>query len=344
MKRLIILVVALSLFLDFFSGCRSRMIKDSTLEKASSLSAAEGALVEEFLEEIIVGFDSLEDKRPNEDIAYMTSVREKVSDNILSALKETQIFDIMHTPATLDDPVIVTGEIRKFDWESYDTMISYIPGLNVLPFLGLPSNTVDSEVEIYLAIKNNATKEVILELDEFYSKRRKYNMYSFKQEKVEVELAGCFEIVLRRLKDRLIAKKTKILDAYYTIAQEAAKSRAVAQEEKAEAKVEVTPPAEVEEAPAVAPELAPEVKVEGVAQDQTVETAKDVILDQPKVEQEAIVPAPEAPAVEAVVKTEEVPITQEQPQTEEAVKTEGQSPSEVIDAQQEQVPVQKTGE
>jgi hypothetical protein len=162
---------------------------------------------------ITVSFSPLEDKRPKADISYMTSIRERTSDEVLRTLRNLELFDEINSPANADDVIVISGEIRKFNWESYNTIISYVPGLNVLPFFGLPSTRSYGVVEIYLEIKNNKTGEVILEIDEFYGKNRTYSMYSFKAEKANEELAYCFDVVLNKIKEKILAKKNEILAA-----------------------------------------------------------------------------------------------------------------------------------
>ena len=133
MKKAIILLLLLGLSTGVFSGCKSREVKNSALKDELSLALSDEVLV-------VAGFNPLVDKRPKEDIAYMTSVKEKVSEKILNTLKSMRLFNDIHSPALENDYMVISGEIRRFNWESFDTMISYIPGLNVLPFFGLPAN------------------------------------------------------------------------------------------------------------------------------------------------------------------------------------------------------------
>ena len=208
MKKSTILIMAVSLFA--FSGCFSFFgsRSESLGRQAVSLPAQdrEGS--------IIAGFDLLEDMRPKKDITYMTSVSEKVSEKIIKALRDMRLFDEIHFPSLKDDNIVISGEIRKFHWESFDTMISYIPGLNVLPFLGLPSTRVHSEVEIYLELRNNKTNEAILGFIESFSDDKKYNIYNFKTDKANQDLAFCFNIVLKRIRDKIIVNRNKIFELF----------------------------------------------------------------------------------------------------------------------------------
>jgi gas vesicle protein len=220
MKKIVSISIIIAVFLFGLSGCaslRGRAIKEAAFVVQSP---EEKALVLSKLDEdtfVIVGFADLEDKRPKEDVAYMTSVREKVSVRTLETLRKMKLFDKINYPSVNDEAITIRGEIRRFGWESSDTMISYIPGLNVLPFLGLPSTNFKSEVEIYLEIKNNKTNSIILSFSESFDKRRKYNMYSFKQEKAEQELAYCFDVVLGKIKERININKEKILEELKSI-------------------------------------------------------------------------------------------------------------------------------
>jgi len=281
--RKLITIILLSTTLFVFSGCagRAKIIKNQTVVPVIEDGVLSLATLEQELL-VVVGFAPLEDKRPKEDIAYMTSVREKVSSKILDTLKEIKLFDEIHSPAYKEDTFIISGEIRKFGWENFDTMISYIPGLNVLPFLGLPSSRVDSEAEIYLVLKNNKTNQIILELDESYSKRRKYNMYSFSQEKAEAELADCFNIVLRRIRAKININKEKILKEVKT------------------ATISVPPPKQEIE-------VKTEVKVEAPQEIKAQETPK---------KEEIVVPKEEVTTIEKVTPKEEVVPKEETKNTE----------------------------
>ncbi|NQU18680.1 hypothetical protein HQ550_00820 [bacterium] len=200
----------LVIILFAFSGCfglMGRASKGDALGDRNLSSATPDKDVS-----ITVGFNLLEDKRPKKDVSYMTSVREKVSAEILKILKEIRLFDEVHFPAPESDAIVISGEIKKFDWDSSGTLISYIPALNVLTFLGLPSTRVHSEVEIYLEIKNVKTNGVILGFIESYSKDKKYNQYNFKTDKADQELEYCFNIVLNRIRKKIIFNREKILE------------------------------------------------------------------------------------------------------------------------------------
>lgn len=162
---------------------------------------------------INVGFKLLEDKRPVSDISYMTSVREKVSSNILEAIKDTKIFSQINFPPSPDDEIIISGEIRKFNWNSYDTMISYIPVFNVFNLFGLPSTRTHGEVEIYLEVRDIKSDKTILSFSEQFQKGSRYNIYNFKPSKATQDLVHCFDILLEKIRQRLLLNKNIILEA-----------------------------------------------------------------------------------------------------------------------------------
>ena len=210
MMRKLSTSLILVIILFAFSGCFGLMGRAS---KGDALGGKNLSLATPDKDvSITVGFNLLEDKRPKKDVSYMTSVREKVSAEILKILKDIRLFDEVHFPVSESDTIVISGEIKKFNWESFGTMISYIPALNVLTFLGLPSTRVHSEVEIYLEIKNVKTNGVILGFIESYDKERKYNPYNFKSDKADQELAYCFNIVLRRIRKKIIFNRKKILE------------------------------------------------------------------------------------------------------------------------------------
>lgn len=209
-RKIAILVLGLSLFIA--SGCASlngKVSRSHSLDGGSfsTLTPSEKVAL------VTIGFDLLEDKRPKTNISYMTSIREKVSTEILSTLRSMQLFNEVHFPASKTDNIVISGEIRKFDWEYYNTMISYIPGLNVLPFFGLTSTRSRADVEVYLEFKNNKTNEVILVINESFIKNNSYNMYSFSPNNANSEVASCFAVVLNKIKDDILLNKNKILEA-----------------------------------------------------------------------------------------------------------------------------------
>ncbi|MFC1709079.1 hypothetical protein ACFL2J_03345 [Candidatus Omnitrophota bacterium] len=333
MRKFLILVLVLGLSSGFF-GCRSRIIKDSKLEEE-----ALSLLISEQLDlKVIASFVPLIDNRPKEDIAYMTSVREKVSSKIFESIRDTDLFDEINFPANNDDILMLSGEIRRFGWESFDTMISYIPGLNVLPFFGFPSTRVDSEVVIYLELKNANTNEVIFGFSESYSKSRKYNIYNFKLERAEIELASCFDIVLARIKKRAMSKRSKVLEVSKALLFEAAQKakelevgkkleaevEVAAEEEvsevkeEAEEKVEGVPETTIEEKPIVKEEEIPEATIE----EKPEEKVKEIKVPEKKIEEEPAVEVKEEPQVKiggvSAAKIEEVPevVAEEVPETE----------------------------
>lgn len=207
-KTFILFLVAVFVFGNF--GCATAKRRNngiaSHLAKIFSISDSDKDA------SIVVGFKVFEDKRPKQDISYLTSIKEKASEKILDNIKQIQLFDEINYPPLDSDNIIITGEIRKFSWESTDTMISYVPGLNILPFLGLPSNRVHSEVEVYVEFRNKKANAVIFGFVEEYKKDRKFNIYNFRTEKAEEDLASCFKIVLSRIKEKIILNRSVIID------------------------------------------------------------------------------------------------------------------------------------
>lgn len=211
---------------------------------------------------VIVGFKTLEDKRPKQDIPYLTSIREKVSEEILNTIRGIQLFDEIHSPFLETDNIVISGEIRKFHWESIDTMISYIPGLNVLPFLGLPSTRVHSEVEIYIEFKNKKANAVILGFVESYQKDKKFNIYNFQSDKAEGELIHCFGVVLNRIREKIIINRNNILEAAKLGLTEPIKPVEVKQESTTPIELVPEVKAEQKTAAEAVKALVPEVKAE----------------------------------------------------------------------------------
>lgn len=212
MRKLSILLL-LGLFI--FSGCIITKAKISqSVLKEKSLTPVVSS---EDIPLVIVGFKLLKDKRPKKDITYMASVIENVSAKILESLQDTQLFNQINFPPSESDNVVISGEIRKFSWRSFETMISYIPGLNVFNLFGLPSTRTHTEVEIYLEVKDIKSGQVILNFKETYAKSNKYNIYNFKSSKANEELSYGFGVVLDKIKQRFITKKSAILEAAKTM-------------------------------------------------------------------------------------------------------------------------------
>jgi len=159
-----------------------------------------------------IGFSELKDMRPNQDASYMVSIREKVSEEALKALRDSGVFNAIHYPLGEQDLIEITGIIHKFTGETSETMVSYMPVFNVFTIFGLPSQRVYGEVEISLEFKNKKTGEVIKSFREKFSSQRKYNIYSFKPDKEGEELSGSFAKVIQKLIDDIRKNKDEILD------------------------------------------------------------------------------------------------------------------------------------
>lgn len=210
-RKITVLVLGVAFFA--FSGCSGLKGKISNERSLESKDSALPSASQNIVTEVTVGLNLLDDKRPQTDVSYMTSVREKVSTEFLNSLKGIQFFKDAHLSASESDDVVIGGEVRKFNWQYYNTMISYIPGLNVLPFFGLTSTRSRADVEIYLEFKNNKTKEIILKINESFTKNNSYNIYSFNPNYANSELAACFDVVLNKIKDKVLLNKNKILEA-----------------------------------------------------------------------------------------------------------------------------------
>ncbi|MDD5355685.1 MAG: hypothetical protein PHY56_04065 [Candidatus Omnitrophica bacterium] len=105
MKKFAVLFLFLFIISSAF-GCASARKKSnngisSQLAKMFSLSDSGDSA------SVMVGFKTLEDKRPKQDISYLTSIREKVSEEVLKAIKDTQLFDEIHFPALESDKIII---------------------------------------------------------------------------------------------------------------------------------------------------------------------------------------------------------------------------------------------
>ena len=214
MKKLISIIIVIV----FVCGCSASPKRASSLQQDAILLAEEvielkkKAEVREKLEKFI-GFSILEDKRPSQEISYMTSINEKVAEEILRGLRDAGLFKEIHHPASDDDIIVITGNIHRFIWESAETMVSYIPVLNVFTIFGLPSQRVRGEVDISLEFRNKKTGKIIRSFREKSLTQRKYNIYSFKREKEDKELTESFARVTKKLVERIRKDKNSILDA-----------------------------------------------------------------------------------------------------------------------------------
>ena len=204
-KRIILIVI-----FCIFSGCgffKGKIAEDVLPgSDASSLAILESDL------KVVAGINLLEDKRPEVDVSYMASVRENVTNKLLETIKSIDVFSGVNYPPKDEDVIIISGEIRKFRWQSFDTMISYIPVMNVFNLFGLPSTRTHSEVEIYLEVRDADTKKVLFDINEKSVKDKKYNIYNFKDSKANEELSLCFIEVLEKIRYRFLDKENLILE------------------------------------------------------------------------------------------------------------------------------------
>jgi len=214
MRKLFIIISIVILFYGcgastkkILSSQQDALILAEEVVELKKKAAARGEL------EGFVGFMNLKDKRSPQDITYMTSIRERVSEEILQQLRVSGLFKEIHYPLLDDDRIVIGGSVHKFILESAETMISYIPVVNVFTIFGLPSQRVRAEVDISIEFRNKDTGEVIKNFREKYHTQRKYNIYSFKQDKEKRELSSCFVKVIKRLVERIRKNKNDILDS-----------------------------------------------------------------------------------------------------------------------------------
>lgn len=205
--RLLLLCAAVSVF----SGCLFFGAKSPRQALAEQKITTPAAIESDVA--VVAGFGLLEDKRPAQDISYLSSVRENVSAQVLDAIKATKIFSKINYPALSDEAFIIRGEIRRFHWESFETMISYIPVMNVFNLFGLPATRTHAEVDIYIQVIEAKSNKVIFDIAEQNVKKATYNIYNFKESKATEELSSCFRLVLNKIRQRFAVEKKKIIDA-----------------------------------------------------------------------------------------------------------------------------------
>jgi len=204
--------------LSLVSGCifsKNRIIKSEegfftfTEERSNSEKSQEDKIDKK--EGDFIGFSGLVDMRPQQDISYMTSIKEKVSEEVLRELRASGVFPSIHYPIQQQDQIEIRGCIYKFTGVSADTMISYIPVMNVFTIFGLPSQRVTGEVDISLEVKDRKTNKVIKSFRHKFKSQKKYNIYSFSQEREKEELANSFMKVVQELIEDIQSCKDEIL-------------------------------------------------------------------------------------------------------------------------------------
>lgn len=157
----------------------------------------------------IVGLNMFLDNRSEGDRAYTQSIKdvsEKVTSKLLEDFEKSKIFKEIHYPLQTKDDIAISGTINRFMWKLYSTPISYIPGINLVIYFGVPCYEAYGIAEITLEIKDNKTGKVLGTLQESSRVDTSYSIYNFKAGEAGGELADAFRDVAKQLKEDLLTK------------------------------------------------------------------------------------------------------------------------------------------
>jgi len=155
------------------------------------------------------GLNMLVDKRPGSDIAYTESIKdisEKVTSKLLEDFDKSKLFKEIHYPAQPGDDIVIDGTIDRFMWKLYATPISYIPGINLLVYFGIPCNEAYGIANISLTIKDTKTDKAIGSFNEESKVNSSYTLYNFKAGDAGSELSEAFRDVAKKLKEDVLTK------------------------------------------------------------------------------------------------------------------------------------------
>ena len=148
-------------------------------------------------------FTLLTDDRPEKDRKYTKSIKDvpdKITSKLIEDFQASRLFKDVHYLPQDGDDIILSGTIRRFKWKLYAAPITYIPYVNLVVLLGIPSQTAYGVVEIELVLKDKATGEELGRFSAASEVKTHYTIYNIKSGEAGAELAESLRDVAKDLK------------------------------------------------------------------------------------------------------------------------------------------------
>jgi hypothetical protein len=155
----------------------------------------------------MLGMEKFVDSRPPDDRETTKSIPdidEKITIKVLEDLQTSRIFADIEIPARREaDDLILKGEIRRFYWKTTHNPLKYVPLLQIVMLLGIPSEHVEAVVDLKITLLDAKTNTVLAEYDKTSTRTETATMFNTKSGESGAELAESFRDVMKQVKDNI---------------------------------------------------------------------------------------------------------------------------------------------
>lgn len=155
----------------------------------------------------VLGMEKFVDSRPLDDREVTESIPdidEKITIKVLEDLRTSRIFADIEIPARREsDDLVLKGEIKRFYWKTTHNPLKYVPLLQVVMLLGIPSEHVEAVVDLKITLVDAKTNEVLAVYDKTSTRTDTATMYRTKSGESGAELAESFRDVMKQVKDNI---------------------------------------------------------------------------------------------------------------------------------------------
>jgi hypothetical protein len=151
-----------------------------------------------------VGIKKFVDNRPQADkdaTKSIPDIDEKVTAKIIEDFRSSQLFTKLSYPARVEnDDIVLSGEIRRFNWKLSTSPLQYIPFLNLVFLFGIPAGNLDGSAQLVVTATDKLGKTLAV-YDRTSSKNSTFNIYQGKTGEMGAELGDAFRDVVKQIKD-----------------------------------------------------------------------------------------------------------------------------------------------
>ena len=152
----------------------------------------------------VLGMEKFVDSRPagdREATDYIPDIDEKITAKVLDDLQSSRIFADIEIPARREaDDLILKGEIKRFYWKTTHNPVKFIPFVNMLMLLGIPSEHVEAVTELKITLTDAKTNAVVGKYDKIATRTDRATMYTTRFGESGAELAETFREVMKQIK------------------------------------------------------------------------------------------------------------------------------------------------
>lgn len=166
--------------------------------------------------QVKAGMEKFVDKRSEKEkkcLKNITDIADQITSVFCRDFRDAELFESVklgYDPEAVD--VIIKGEIKSFFWKSGHSATAYIPYINLIHLLGVPSGENKGRVEIVLELVNANTGEIISKYSEATDSKKFFTIYQYTSHRGSggEETSDAFRMIVDLLVKDIVADRKKI--------------------------------------------------------------------------------------------------------------------------------------